>query len=787
MKLTNMQADGIKICEGAQITAVALTAPDANDQIRYAAALLVTYINKSTGGQLFCLSTSDPDIPSDIHRIYIGTYDPAIQTEIRSRLDGLGSDGFIIFPYENSIAIVGNTSGGTEFGVLEFLERYVGVRWLMPGPDGADVPYHTDITIPLVPICDEPASLSRHFFGTESADTSIEWARHNRMQDTIHFHHNMSELFNPQVFQEHPEYYPDGVLPSHPDNWQPCMNDITARVAAQRIITFFEQNPDAISYSLGINDSQIYCEANPDHPLYTGKINSIGYLDLSDVYYPWINKIVESVSEIYPDKYFGLLAYWNVYDPPTKVKLHPRIIPYITDDRMSWIDPVKRLEGHKHTERWKQAAEHLAFYEYLYGSPYCVPRIYNYRMAENYKYAKDANVIAHVAELFPNFGEGPKPWISAKLQWNPEQRVEDLLNEWVVRAVGWKAAPYLLEYYNFWEYFWNTRVFVTEWYRKWADSAVRFNFLDLFDSSYLQAVSDEDLAACRLFMEQVVFHAETEGQKKRALLLMSTFEYYEASTLSYMRDTQTPRPASNEEALAILLENSRTAEIAEKRLQWLKNPPEAMQLMSPNDLFSFEGVWIWRGTERAIASSMAEWLDHSPDPGSFLSQLNMYGGDEEPIAVRNYARLIAAQCNGGLNLIKEGSNYTENITWHWTENPLTQIRTGACLIEEAHLEPGWYGAIIRLNVTEEMDVNATVNWYFHLTNEAGEIVDSVITGRIPLATTKGDLITLETIFEVGVENCKASLAFRVYEIKPGEQLDLAIQDVALYSLNLKLA
>ena len=40
----------------------------------------------------------------------------------------------------SQVIIAGPTPYGTEFGVYEFLERYVGVRWLMPGPDGEDVP-----------------------------------------------------------------------------------------------------------------------------------------------------------------------------------------------------------------------------------------------------------------------------------------------------------------------------------------------------------------------------------------------------------------------------------------------------------------------------------------------------------------------------------------------------------------------------------------------------------------------------------------------------------------------
>ncbi|BBH24226.1 hypothetical protein Back11_55710 [Paenibacillus baekrokdamisoli] len=786
-----MTTEAIKISEGGEITAIIVLAPDANAQICHAASILEKYLQLSTSGQMLRFITTDPDIPHDKNRIYIGVLDPEIELNAESALNGLGDDGFVIYPQGNSISIIGNTSWGTEYGVLEFLERYVGVCWLMPGPDGEDVPRHTDISIPVVIVRDAPQSISRHFFGTDKLATSTEWARRNRMHDMIQFHHNMSVLFDTEFHADHAEYYPDGVLPDHPDNWQPSMNDTTANAAIQRIITYFERNPDELSYSLGINDSQNYCEANPAHPLYTGKLNSIGYLDMSDVYYPWINKIVAGVTEKFPDKYFGLLAYWNVYDPPTNVKLHPRIVPYITDDRMTWIDPVKRLEGHDHTERWKKAADHLAFYEYLYGTPYCVPRVYIHRMAENYKYARNTNVIAHVAELFPNFGEGPKPWISAKLQWNPFLNIEDLLSQWYIRTVGIKAASYLREYFEYWEYFWETRIFKTKWYRKWADSPIHFNFLDLFDSSYLQAVTDDDMAKSRRLMEKVVLHAETDAQKKRAHLLMSTFEYYEDSVLSYMRTNSILCPTNNQEVAELLFDSSRTVSIAKRRLQGLKVPQVDPILVSPSDLFSFDGVWIWRGTERALSPCLAQWLKHTSDPEEFIQQLKLYGNGEEQTDLRDYARFMLAELDQGENLLHNHSICTrpaknspnETIQWDWSENALTKIRTGICRLQEVHLEPGCYGVVIRLNVTDEMALDATINWYFQIANGQGEIVDSIITGRIPLITGKGDEITLEAMFEVVNEPCKVPLVFQVYEIKPDERLDLEISHFALYRLN----
>ena len=214
-----------------------------------------------------------------------------------------------------------------------------------------------------------------------------------------------------------------------------------------------------------------------------------------------------------------------------------------------------------------KSATNLGFYDYLYGAPYNIPRMYMQKMSENYRYAAEHSVIGHAGEMYPNFGEGPKPWISAKLQWNPQQDVNQLLEEWYVRAVGVEAAPYLQEYYEYWEHFWTTRIFKSSWYNQWKDSSPRKNFLNLFVSSYLEEVTDEDMQESRRLLEDVVFYAGTDKQKVRAELLLRAFEFYEASALSYPKMREFDVPENEQEALAMLDRAILSYEMSLKRLK----------------------------------------------------------------------------------------------------------------------------------------------------------------------------------------------------------------------------
>src|SRR5690606_31551695 len=129
-----------------------------------------------------------------------------------------------------------------------------------------------------------------------------------------------------------------------------------------------------------------------------------------------------------------------------------------------WKDLEIGSIGTQHTENWMLSAQNLGFYEYLYGAQYNLPRVYNQQMAENYQFAKGQGVIGHVAEIYPNWGEGPKPWVSAKLQWDPDQDVDLLLYDWYLHAVGEEAAPYLEQYFEKWEQIWTERMLESDWY-----------------------------------------------------------------------------------------------------------------------------------------------------------------------------------------------------------------------------------------------------------------------------------------------------------------------------------
>ncbi|MBP1992746.1 DUF4838 domain-containing protein [Paenibacillus eucommiae] len=806
--------DGIVIVENGEARAVIVIPTAASDQIRESANKFKEYVKKSTGADLSTKTAAEiagmePSTNQAVN-IYIGFSRMEDETAHDGLLQGLDGDGFIIDPQEGNITIIGPTSWGTEYGVYEFLERYVGVRWLMPGPDGEDVPQQQTIAISRELIRNAPAATSRQFFGTEIQSSYAEWARYNRLRSKIRFHHNLDILFDPKLFSNRPDFYPDGIVPTHPYAWQPCFsNPDTITAAINRINEYFDQNPEEISFPLGINDSENYCESNPNHPNHPQKLNSVGKLDMSDIYYNWVNKVVEGVLKVHPNIIFGLLAYMNVYDPPT-FKLNSHIVPYITFDRMAWIDPTFGNAGKEHMDSWQQAATNLGWYEYLYGWPYTLPRVYPQLMADNYKYAKDHGVIGHIAELNPHFGEGPKNWLSSKLQWDPDQNVDVLLDEWYVRAVGPESAPYLQQYYEHWEKFWTTRVLTTNWYKQWTSSNDMPPYLTFYDSSFLSDVTKEEIADSRHLMEHVVGKAQTEKQKARAGVLMHAFEYYEASALSYPRESGVTPPANTEQALTLLEDSMLSMELAQRRIRLLEQFASDPVLMHPPGYKNPE----WSGLSNSTFTALVDWIGKEPEGGAVRERLAQLEATSAMSIVRDNARLLQAIANGEPNLFPNGSFESGDEAdpklaspwWYWgIDKPTEEIQrtdtfahTGNYSIRSAGLSPGGialdniqlplgkYAVIYYYYMPADAETTGMVSWFHNVLGMQGGVIANLEGSLQSPSATKGRWVAASYIFEVteyafGQKAGDLQMGVKHLGFGPGEQL--YIDDIALYRLS----
>ncbi|MFD2330834.1 DUF4838 domain-containing protein [Cohnella sp. GCM10020058] len=638
----------LTIVENGQAQAV-IVVPDSSDaNLQYAANLLKQYIKKSTNADLEVKSKTAVDSAAATYqnmvKIDVGFASAGSDPDIQSDLNGMTNDGYLIRPYDNGITIIGPTTWGTRFGASAFLERYLGVLWLMPGEDGEYVPKTSTVDIPLTPVREEPAFTEGVLYsgGAENQEWIDRNKRNTANDSNVWFSHNLYSLFPPQEFAAtHPEIYPiingQRKIPSAGQTtvWQPRFTEpITVSIAVYKIKAYFDANPTKTWFALGVNDSGGYS----DEYIANAPLNSVGLPNLSDVYYQWVNDVVGEVVQDpkYQNKKFGLIAYDWVADPPS-FDLDAHVVPFLTKDRTTWVDPGVETAGKSLNAAWSARASALGWYDYDYGLTYAIPRVYMHQMADNYQFGESQGVKYFFSELNPNWGEGPKPWVMAKLQWDPDLDVDELIDLWCERAVGAEAAPYLRQYYDYWEAFWSQDIPGSTWFETFKNGT----YLHFYDASYLNVPTSEDMETSRGFMEAVLEKASTPEEKKRAQMLDRVFEYYEASVLSYPR---TYDPIADESTALGYLADNGTLEsaltMAVKRNQILdqemtKKPP--LFERDPRYLPAMQ----WNGLNSSLFFALDDYMKSAePNGGPVVDRVLQLAKAPASSQQRDFARLL---------------------------------------------------------------------------------------------------------------------------------------------------
>jgi len=643
------------LVRGSTATSVVVHADDAAPAVLTAVAELRDYVARITGITLPVASLpSDP--PSDgLAPIYVGLVGRESDTGLPAVTATLDPDGYVVDPRGRSLTIIGGSPWGTLNGVYAYLESVAGVAWLLPGPIGEHVPSASTVTLPaqrligtpgfaqrmMSPMVDDPAN------ATGNARVLGQWAQRNRLQgkhnQAIAFHHNLHTLFPVSEFgTTHPEYYANSTPPEPgvTTYWQPAFSvPGTIDVAVDKINAYFTAHPEARSFSLGVNDGGGFAEADP-----------------VAAYYTWVNAVVERVLQVHPDKWFGLLAYVELERAPS-FALHPRVVPFFTQDRMAWADPAVEAASKARLDGWHQVAASLGFYDYTYGSPYVLPRVTPTLSGEKYRYAKSSGVIGHYEEIYANWAEGPKPWLNAKLMWDPTADVETLLDEWYHKAVGADAAPHLRAYYQLWEDFWTTAAIHSSWFKPGATYQA-FN-----SAGYVNALSPVTLAAARTHIDAVLAHPGSTAQQARAQRLARGFDYYEASALSFPR-TIVP-PSTSAAALEILedLEANwavRREAAAARRTMLVEFESDPI-LRQPLNAFNY-GL-AWTGWNRDEFWRLVDHLTtHEASGGPVTAWLQARTGEQHLFG--QFCRLVLGIATGSAtSLLQNGSFEQGNQNW----------------------------------------------------------------------------------------------------------------------------
>ncbi len=438
-----LAAPGITLVRDGKPNAAIVIGTDPSEAVQAAAAELQEYLKKMSGAELPIVRHPG----GELALILLGREGLKAARAPVAGLRRLGDEGFVLRTRGEWVIAAGNTDLGTQNAALDLLEQ-LGCRWFFPGEAGERVPEMRTVTVPPLNKRETPSYIGRRIwsgYGTrlpqQQRDEYAEWQRHNRMPGSLtgtmgHAYDRIASRRNVKLFAEHPEYFAlvDGVrsnsaqiCTSHPDIVQ------RAIAYAKR---FFANDPTAKMVSMSPNDGRGFCECE--------RCLALG--SPSDRALMLANAVAEAVEQDYPNKFVAFYAYAPTAPPPT-IEGRRSVIVFIAT---RFIRPPYSVE--QLIEGWSQKVHHIGIREYysVCAWSWQMPTYDPEEMARTLRYFHEHKALGVSAESEDNFGSrGPNYWVAAKLMWNVNGDLEDILADYYTTCWGRAAEP-MRRYWERW-------------------------------------------------------------------------------------------------------------------------------------------------------------------------------------------------------------------------------------------------------------------------------------------------------------------------------------------------
>ena len=419
---------------------------------RYAAEELQRYLERISGARLAVVTEAEP---AAAHEIVVGR---------NSRLNGvaptidfarLGSDGFVLRSGAGRIVIAGGGPRGTLYGVYALLEDHFGVRWF--APDCEVVPRRARLAVPDLDVTQIPPLAYREVFWSAllhnadfAARLRLNGANYGLMERHggraavyFPFVHSLDALVPPELFKEHPDYFPEIKGVRQGGYVQRCLsNPDVVKLATARVRQWIKEHPEANIISVSQNDAFNYCQCATCRALDEAEGSPAASL------IKFVNDIAEAIAAEAPHVRLDTLAYQYTRRPPKTLRPHPNVIIRLCSIECCFAHP---LEGCLSPENktfvadlaaWQPVAPRLYVWDYTTDFA-------NYQQPFPNFAALQANVrcfVTHgVQGLFEqgNYSAGGageleplRAWLLAKLLWNPDADVPRLTAEFLAGYYG---------------------------------------------------------------------------------------------------------------------------------------------------------------------------------------------------------------------------------------------------------------------------------------------------------------------------------------------------------------
>ena len=171
---------------------------DAGDAVRYAAEEIVTFVKEATEVTLTIKEDAEA-VDNSLPYLSLGDTIQLAEEEFELDYEALRTDGFFIKTAGKNIYVTGNTERSVLYGAYEFLERFVGVKFLTY--DYIYVPTLTEVSVYEAHIVEIPAFDNRSYLSNQMMNNPEFAARMRMNNEYISMNNRMTEKYGGKIDQ----------------------------------------------------------------------------------------------------------------------------------------------------------------------------------------------------------------------------------------------------------------------------------------------------------------------------------------------------------------------------------------------------------------------------------------------------------------------------------------------------------------------------------------------------------------------------------------------------------
>ena len=442
-----------------------VVAKNAISSERYAAGEFQRFFEKATG---LALPVVDAP-PKAAGNIFIGPGEAMRASSAGFSVEGMGDEDLRIRIAKDNIAIGGGRPRGTLYGVYEFAERRLGVRFLTfdhthvpEAGDSLDFPcedysYHPPFSFRWSYYHEngaQPAFAARLRVNTVTNDEKLGGVTPQSLINHSFYRYLPAGTYG----KEHPEYFAmvDGErkLDIGGGGPEPCVtNPDVIRIISEGVLADLRANPTRKNISVSQNDNDHYCRCERCEAINEREGTPMGAnLHL-------VNAVADAVAKEFPDVKVGTLSYWYTRKPPKSMKPRENVQIQLCSIECCVVHPLddpkieKNRAFFEDLKAWGKICNDIWIWDYNTNfASYDLPFPNLRTISRNLRFFQRNNVHGVFLQANGNGNAGEfsdlRNYVMARCLWDPALDDWALTKEFCALHYQEAAAP-ILEYLAF--------------------------------------------------------------------------------------------------------------------------------------------------------------------------------------------------------------------------------------------------------------------------------------------------------------------------------------------------